>query len=83
MYVKPPEPPKPKVAKPKTNFVNKFMRQNESYSVGNRVYNGSAPSPHVGGGLDKSGYATRDALARTTKQNMLKNLIKQNQQKGL
>jgi hypothetical protein len=78
MYLKPPEPPKPK-----QSYVSKFMRQNESYSVGNRVYNGSAPSPHAGGGLDKSGYAVRDAMARTTKQNLLKDLIKKNQQKGM
>ena len=69
MYLKPPEPPKPK-----PSYVNKFMRQNEAYSVGNRVYNGSAPSPHVGGGLDKSGYAERDALAKTTKRNLLRNI---------
>lgn len=73
MYLKPPEPPKPK------SYIDNFKRRNESYSVGNRVYNGSAPSPHAGGGLDKSGYAERDALARTTKQNLLKNLIKKNQ----
>jgi len=78
MYLRPPEPPKPK-----TKFVDNFLKTNQSYSVGNRVYNGSAPSPHVGGGLDKSGYAERDALARTTKQNLLQNLIKKHQQKGL
>ncbi len=69
MYLKPPDAPKPK-----QGYINKFMKLNASYSVGNRVYNGSAPSPHAGGGLDKSGYAERDALARTTKQNLLKNI---------
>ena len=29
-------------------------------SVGARVYNGFSPSPHVGGGLDKTGYQKRD-----------------------
>lgn len=70
MYQRPPEAPKPK-----SSFVGNFTRQNESYSVGNRVYNGSAPSPHAGGGLDPTGYLERDALARTAKQNALKNLI--------
>lgn len=77
MYMKPPEAPKPK-----NNYVQNFSQRNQSYSVGNRVYNGSAPSPHAGGGLDKSGYAERDAIARTTKQNLLMNIIK-NQQKGI
>lgn len=76
MYQMPPEAPKPKMS-----FVGNFSRRNESYSVGNRVYNGSAPSPHAGGGLDPSGYQERDALARTTKQNKLLQIIKQ--QKGM
>lgn len=76
MYQRPPEAPKPKPA-----FLGNFTRQNESYSVGNRVYNGSSPSPHAGGGLDPSGYQERDALARTTKLNKLKQLA--NPQKGL
>lgn len=29
-------------------------------SVGNRIYNGFSNSPHVGGGLDKTGYQKRD-----------------------
>lgn len=70
MYLKPPEPPKPK-----QGYIERFRKLNASYSVGNRIYNGSAPSPHAGGGLDKSGYAERDALARTTKQNLIKNMI--------
>lgn len=77
MYQMPPQAPKPKT------FTGNFTRQNESYAVGNRVYNGSAPSPHAGGGLDPSGYQERDALAKTTKQNLLMNMIKQNQQKGM
>jgi hypothetical protein len=72
MYLRPPEPPKPR-----TKFLENFARQNESYSVGNRVYNGGAPSPHAGGGLDPTGYQERDALARTTKQNAIMNMIKQ------
>lgn len=72
MYQRPPEAPKPR-----SGYIAKFARQNESYSVGNRVYNGSAPSPHAGGGLDPTGYQERDALARTTKQNAIMNMIKQ------
>lgn len=37
-----------------------------SYAVGNRVYNGSSPSPQAGaGGLDPTGYQTRDNMAQT------------------
>jgi hypothetical protein len=71
MYQRMPEAPKPKPA-----YIANFARQNESYSVGNRVYNGSAPSPHAGGGLDPTGYQERDALARTTKQNAIKNMMR-------
>lgn len=38
-----------------------------SLSVGNRVFNGFSPSPHVGGGIDKGGYAKRDMQAETTR----------------
>lgn len=77
MYQRPPEAPKPKQA----NYIANFARQNESYSVGNRVYNGGAPSPHAGGGLDPTGYQERDALAKTTKQNAIMNMIKK--QRGM
>lgn len=40
----------------------------ESYQTGNRSYGLSgAPSPHVGGGLDKSGYQMRDQKAKAKK----------------
>ena len=36
-------------------------------AVGNRIYNGFSPSPHVGGGLDKTGYRERDQNAANKK----------------
>ena len=45
--------------------------------TGNRVYNGGSPSPHAGGGLDKSGYLKRDQQAKTQR-----NLLKQRLKKG-
>lgn len=65
----------PTAPQPKTSFVGNFTQRNASYAVGNRVYNGSAPSPHAGGGLDPSGYQERDALARTAKTNLIKNMM--------
>lgn len=37
------------------------------YATGAKVYNGTSNSPHSGGGLDKTGYATRDRVAAATK----------------
>ena len=40
-----------------------------AYSTGNRIYNGTSPSPHYGkGGVNPAGYASRDnkAAARRT-----------------
>jgi hypothetical protein len=52
--------------------------QNNDYAVGNRVYNGSSPSPHAGsGGIDLGGYATRDNEANTRRQ-MLVQMLKPN-----
>lgn len=42
--------------------------------TGNRVYNGAAPSPHAGGGLNKSGFNKRDQTARTKKDFLTKQL---------
>lgn len=43
-------------------------------SVGNRVYNGFSNSPHSGGGLDKTGYANRDAQAQVKRQALMNQL---------
>jgi hypothetical protein len=81
MFVNPPSAPKPK------SFVEKYKAKNQQYfgtkppdktstfSVGNRVYNGFSNSPHQGGGLDRSGYAERDAVANTTQRQMKVNSL--------
>lgn len=43
-------------------------------SVGNRVYNGFSNSPHSGGGLEKGGYANRDAQAKVKRQALMNQL---------
>jgi hypothetical protein len=68
----------PSSSAPKSPFIKRFQAGTQKYAAGNRVYNGFSPSPHAGGGLDKSGYAERDAQANATRQN----LIRQLSQKG-
>lgn len=51
---------------------------NNNYAVGSRIYNGSSNSPHAGsGGIDTSGYATRDNENNTRRQ-MLVQMLNQN-----
>lgn len=46
----------------------KYELGEQSHTNGNRSYGmGGAPSPHVGGGLDKSGYRMRDQKAKQKK----------------
>lgn len=52
----------------------RYSQGPDNYVSGNRVYNGAAPSPHAGGGLDKSGYLQRDQLARSKKQFLMNQL---------
>ena len=55
--------------------VNKVLQNGKPYSqvsehnaaVGTKTYNGTAKSPHSGGGIDLGGYRKRDAVARATK----------------
>lgn len=57
--------------------MNNFLPpKTDSYSVGDRVYDGGSPSPHAGGGLDKTGYIERDQLANTARQNALAKYIR-------
>lgn len=51
-----------------------------SYAAGNKVYGGGRSSPHVGGGLDKLGYAERD-LAHSAKRNALLRRMQKHQKK--
>ena len=86
MYEVPPSSPvppgtmPPNAQQPKSNdFVSRFKAGTQRYAGGSRVYNGYSSSPHAGGGLDKSGYAARDASANATRQNLLRQLS----QKGM
>lgn len=46
----------------------RYQLGQQSFQTGNRAYGaGGAPSPHVGGGLDKSGYRMRDQKAKQKK----------------
>lgn len=64
----------PSSSQPKSPFIKRFQSGIQKYSAGNRTYNGFAPSPHAGGGLDKAGYAERDSIANATRQNLLRQL---------
>lgn len=85
MYEVPPSSPvppgtmPPNAQQPKSNFVSRFKAGTQRYAGGSRIYNGYRSSPHAGGGLDKSGYAERDASANATRQNLLRQLS----QKGM
>lgn len=72
MYQMPPSSTKP----PQNSFIKRFQANTQKYSTGNRIYNGFSPSPHAGGGLDKSGYAERDSVANATRKNLLQQLSK-------
>lgn len=60
--------PDPKLAQ------KRYIQGPDNQISGNRVYNGVAPSPHAGGGLDKSGYDVRDQKARMKKQFLMNQL---------
>lgn len=52
---------------------------NNNYAVGARTYNGSSNSPHAGsGGIDTSGYATRDNENDTRRRMLLQLANNQN-----
>lgn len=60
-------------------FVQKYLSNMGSYSVGNRTYNGSSPSPHAGpGGVNPAGYATRENQANTKREGLLKFINQRN-----
>lgn len=46
----------------------------QAYAAGNKVYNGSSNSPHMGGGLDKLGYKERDAKHKTRRNALLRRM---------
>jgi len=58
--------------------MNNFLPpKTDSYSVGNRVYNGGSPSPHAGaGGLNPVGYQNRDQLANAARKNALADYVR-------
>ena len=59
------------------NALQKRYQQGQQSAInGNNSYLGSNPSPHVGGGLDKSGYQKRDQEAQTRKKQFLMNQLK-------
>lgn len=64
----------PRVANPADSLQKKYLQGSQNQATGNKVYNGFAPSPHAGGGLDKSGYQKRDQMARTKKQFLMNQL---------
>lgn len=66
--------PKPRVQNQAESLLNKYQQGSQNQATGNKVYNGFAPSPHAGGGLDKSGYQQRDQKARTKKQFLMNQL---------
>lgn len=71
MYTKPPS-----TSKKIPGFVDSFAKRQMPFATGNRIYNGSSNSPHAGGGLDKTGYRDRDAVAKTTRANLYNQLAK-------
>lgn len=46
----------------------------QSYAAGNKIYGFGRNSPHVGGGLDRLGYAERDAANRLKRNALLRRL---------
>lgn len=60
--------------RPKPKFLSNYI--DATYAVGNRVYNGSSPSPHAGkGGVNPAGYQTRENMANVKRQQLM-NMIK-------
>lgn len=51
----------------KDNLERRYQLGQQSYQTGNKSYGAGSPSPHVGGGIDKSGYQLRDQKAKTKK----------------
>lgn len=71
MYINPPS-----ASKRIPKFVDSFAQRQMPMATGNRIYNGTSSSPHSGGGLDKTGYNERDAVAKATKRNLYTQLAK-------
>ena len=46
----------------------------QSYAAGNKLYGFGRSSPHVGGGLDPTGYRVRDAVTRVKRNALLRRL---------
>lgn len=68
MYGVPPKKKTPAGQQPVFNFAElqkRYQSGPQNLQTGNRVYNGFSSSPHAGGGLDPSGYNTRDLEAKT------------------
>jgi hypothetical protein len=63
---------------PNANMATNYSANND-FAVGSRIYNGSSNSPHAGsGGIDTSGYATRDNENNTRRQMLVQMLNKPN-----
>ena len=46
----------------------------QAYAAGKKIYGGGRSSPHMGGGLDKLGYAERDAKTAARRNALLRRL---------
>lgn len=46
----------------------------QAYAAGNKIYGAGRTSPHMGGGLDRLGYAERDAKAKAKRNAMLRRM---------
>jgi hypothetical protein len=55
----------------------RYTQGTQAQATGNRTYNGFAPSPQAGGGLNKLGYQKRDQQARSQQANKKSFLMKQ------
>lgn len=58
----------------KDYLARRYQVGQQSFSTGNKSYNGTNPSPHVGGGIDKSGYRLRDQKAKAKKDFLMNQL---------
>lgn len=52
----------------------RYQEGQQNLQTGNRIYKGTSNSPHSGGGLDKTGYQTRDNKVKQKRDVLLKQL---------
>ena len=68
------KPIKPPDALDTNKLQKRYTQGPQNMATGNRVYNGAAPSPHAGGGLNKAGFNKRDQQANAKKDFLAKRL---------